>query len=231
VATPRWFPKVDAEVLLQSLAPKRAEVKVLYLTTGRGRLLKVNQPMRLQISRTKERKRLVRFKCSSIPFVGQVDGNTVGNNEWITKMTEFIANEKPDLVSRKWHHRFSYRTIRQQELTMQSGLRTKKKFQFTLRKFCAGQQTMTFHPTDYCCGTFEEQETKRKASILSCKSENPVGIYACGTWGYGNVRWRKAGVSAAEAFGSNSNGKKHLLPQIPLITFSSSTKSSGIEQK
>jgi LmbE family N-acetylglucosaminyl deacetylase len=63
---------------------------------------------------------------------------------------------------------------------------------------CAGEQTMTFRPTDYVDITVM-QEVKRKA--LYCHvSQDPPGIYACGHEIMEKFRGAEAGVKAAEAF-------------------------------
>lgn len=181
------------------------EVKVLYLTRGEAGIQGKSHRDAANI-RTKEAEAACNILNVKPYFLGQIDGDTIVNSEWINKMSEFLQNEKPDLVFTQWpidshkdHQAASF-------LTMQAWLRAKKKFQLYFYEVCAGEQTMGFHPTDYV-DISKEQETKRKA--LYCHlSQDPPGIYACGHEVMEKFRGVEAGVKAAEAFvrlnGNNS---------------------------
>ncbi len=153
------------------------EVKVLYLTRGEAGIEGKSHSEAASI-RTKEAEAACRILKVTHSFLGQVDGDTMVNNEWISRMTDILEKENPDLVFIQWpidshkdHQAASF-------LTMQAWLRAKKSFRLYFYEVCAGEQTMTFHPTDYVDIT-KEQETKRKA--LYCHvSQDPPGIYACG---------------------------------------------------
>ncbi|WP_276371173.1 PIG-L family deacetylase [Chryseolinea sp. H1M3-3] len=173
------------------------EVKVVYLTRGEAGIEGKSHSEASAI-RTKEAEAACKILNVKSYFLGQVDGNTEVNNEWITKMTELMQNEKPDIVFTHWpidshkdHQAASF-------LTIQAWMRVKKKFQLYFFEVCAGDQTMMFHPTDYVDIT-KEQETKRKA--LYCHtSQDPAGIYACGHEMMEKFRGAEAGVTAAEGF-------------------------------
>jgi LmbE family N-acetylglucosaminyl deacetylase len=173
------------------------EVKVLYLTRGEAGIEGKSHKEAADI-RTKEAEAACKVLNIKPFFLGQIDGDTVVNTEWINKMTEFMNSENPDLVFTQWpidshkdHQAASF-------LAMQACLRSKKKFQLYFYEVCAGEQTMSFHPTDYV-DISKEQETKRKA--LYCHvSQDPPGIYACGHEIMEKFRGAEAGVKAAEAF-------------------------------
>lgn len=181
------------------------DVKVVYLTRGEAGIVGKSHKEAAGI-RTKEAEAACKVLDAKPFFLGQIDGDTIVNSEWINKMTEFMQDEKPDLVFTQWpidshkdHQAASF-------LTMQAWLRAKNKFQLYFYEVCAGEQTMTFHPTDYV-DISKEQETKRKA--LYCHvSQDPPGIYACGHEIMEKFRGVEAGVKAAEAFvrlnGNNS---------------------------
>ncbi|MEN2282775.1 PIG-L family deacetylase [Algoriphagus sp. SE2] len=188
---------------LAKLSSNGNDVKVLYLTRGEAGIEGKSNSEAATI-RTKEAEAACAVLNVQHSFLGQVDGNTMVNNEWIGRMTEFMENEKPDLVFTQWpidsHRDHQAASI----LTIQAGLRTKQKFQIYFYEVCAGEQTMTFHPTDYV-DISNEQEIKRKA--LFCHlSQDPAGIYACGHESMEKFRGMEAGVSAAEAF-IKLNGK------------------------
>jgi len=173
------------------------EVKVLFLTRGEAGIEGKTHDEAATI-RTKESEAACKILNVKPFFLGQIDGDTMVNSEWINKVTELMNKEKPDLVFTQWpvdshkdHQAASF-------LTMQAWTRAKKKFQLYFYEVCTGNQTMAFHPTDYV-DISKEQETKRKA--LYCHvSQDPPAIYACGHEIMEKFRGAEAGVKAAEAF-------------------------------
>ncbi len=173
------------------------EVKVLYLTRGEAGIEGKSHNEAADI-RTKEAEAACKVLNIKPSFLGQIDGDTLVNTEWINKMSAVMQSEKPDLVFTQWpidshkdHQAASF-------LTMQAWLRSNKRFQLYFYEVCTGEQTMSFHPTDYV-DISKEQETKRKA--LYCHvSQDPPGIYACGHEMMEKFRGAEAGMKAAEAF-------------------------------
>lgn len=182
---------------LASLAKAGHEVHVWYLTRGEAGIEGKSHQEAASI-RSKEAAAACKVLGVSYDFLGQVDGDTVFNAEWIRKVTELLDKAKPDLVFTQWpvdtHKDHQVASL----LTMQACQRIKKKVQLYFYEVCAGEQTMTFRPTDYVDIT-EVQELKRKA--LYCHvSQDPPGIYACGHEIMEKFRGREAGYEAAEAF-------------------------------
>ncbi len=181
------------------------DVKILYLTRGEAGIPGKSHTESASI-RTKEAEAACNILKVKPSFLGQIDGDTIVNKEWINKMTEFMENEKPDLVFTQWpvdsHPDHQAASL----LTQQAWLRAKKKFQLYFYEVCAGEQTMIFHPTDYVDIT-NEQALKRRA-IYCHISQDPPGIYSCGHEIMEKFRGVEAGVKAAEAFiklnGNNS---------------------------
>jgi LmbE family N-acetylglucosaminyl deacetylase len=172
-------------------------VKVLYLTRGEAGIEGKSHREAADI-RTKEAEAACKILNVKPEFLGQIDGDTIFNTEWIHKMTEFMEREQPDLVFTQWpidtHKDHQVASL----LTIQARLRVTKKFQLYFYEVCAGEQTMSFHPTDYVDIT-KEQEIKRKA--LYCHvSQDPPGIYACGHEIMESFRGRESGLQVAEAF-------------------------------
>ena len=83
-------------------------------------------------------------------------------------------------------------------LTIQTWMRAQQKFPLYFFEVCAGEQTMTFHPTDYV-DISDTQEQKRKA-VYCHTSQDPPGIYTCGHAAMEEFRGRELAVKAAEAF-------------------------------
>lgn len=130
------------------------------------------------------------------------------NNEWVTKMHKLINAENPDIVFTHWpidsHKDHQIAAL----LTIQSWMRTTDKWVLYFFEVCAGEQTSTFHPSDYVDITATQLQ-KRKA-VYCHTSQSPEGIYACGHASMEDFRGRELGVKAGEAFvrmnGRNSGG-------------------------
>ena len=131
-------------------------------------------------------------------FLGQVDGNTTVNSEWIDKMTSFIEDAKPDIVFTHWPIDSHKDHQAASMLTTQSWMRGGKKFDLYYFEVLSGIQTVGFHPTDYVDIT-STRETKRKA-VYCHASQNPAGIYSEGHELMEKFRGLEAGYAAAEAF-------------------------------
>lgn len=131
-------------------------------------------------------------------FAGQTDGDTKIDNTWVSKMQQLIYREKPDIVLTHWpldsHKDHQVAGL----LTIQSWVLAQRIFTLYFFEVCTGEQTMTFHPTDYIDIT-DTQEQKRTA-VFCHASQDPPGIYKCGHAAMEEFRGRELGVKAAEAF-------------------------------
>jgi LmbE family N-acetylglucosaminyl deacetylase len=173
------------------------DVNIVYLTRGEGGIEGKSHTESAAI-RTKEASEACKILGAKPHYLGQVDGDTIVNREWIKKVSDFMEAEKPDLVFAHWpvdaHRDHQAASI----LAIQAWMHAKKKFQLYFYEVCGGEQTMIFHPTEYV-DISKEQETKRKA-IYCHTSQDPNGIYECGHAIMEKFRGREFGVSAAEAF-------------------------------
>ena len=139
-------------------------------------------------------------------FAGQIDGDTIVNNEWVMKMQQLIVTEKPEIVFTHWpidsHKDHQSASL----LTIQTWMRSPETFELYFFEVCAGEQTMGFHPTDYI-DISDVQEQKRKA-VFCHTSQDPDSIYSCGHASMEDFRGRELGVKAAEAFVHMTGRKK-----------------------
>jgi LmbE family N-acetylglucosaminyl deacetylase len=173
------------------------EVTIIYLTTGEAGI-----PGKSHNEASGIRKQEAISACKILDakpvFAGQIDGNTIVNNEWIKKMQQLINIEKPDIVFTHWpidshadHQAASF-------LTIQSWMQHKNRWSLYFFEVCAGEQTVNFHPTDYV-DISDTQEQKKKA-VYCHTSQDPPGIYNCGHASMEEFRGRESGVRAAEGF-------------------------------
>jgi len=173
------------------------DVTIIYLTTGEAGIEGKSHGEAAAI-RKQEAINACKILNAKPVFAGQIDGDTIVNNEWLQKLQQLIKEEAPDIVFTHWtidsHKDHQCASL----LTIQSWMRTQQKFPLYFFEVCAGEQTMTFHPTDYI-DISDTQEQKRKA-VYCHTSQDPPGIYACGHAAMEEFRGRELGVKAAEAF-------------------------------
>jgi LmbE family N-acetylglucosaminyl deacetylase len=182
---------------LAKFASAGNDVTIIYLTTGEAGIEGKSHDEAAAI-RKQEAINASKILNAKPVFAGQVDGDTIMNNEWVNKMHDLIDAEKPDIVFTHWpldsHKDHQIASL----LTVQSWMRTQNKWPLYFFEVCAGEQTLTFRPTDYIDIT-DTQDKKRKA-VYCHVSQDPDSIYACGHAAMEDFRGRELGVKAAEAF-------------------------------
>ncbi|HZZ75090.1 MAG TPA: PIG-L deacetylase family protein [Puia sp.] len=172
-------------------------VTIIYLTRGEAGIPGKSHGDAADI-RTREAVEACKILGTKPVFAGQIDGDTLMNNEWVKKIQSMIEEEKPDIVFTHWpvdsHKDHQIASL----LTIQCWIHTEKKFDLYFFEVCTGEQTMIFKPTDYV-DISETKELKRKA-VYRHISQDPPGIYQCGHAAMEEFRGRELGVADAEAF-------------------------------
>ena len=180
-------------------------VTIIYLTSGEAGIPGKSHSEAASI-RTREAKEACTILKAKPVFAGQIDGDSILNNEWVAKLTQLINDEKPDIVFTHWpldsHKDHQIASI----LTIQVWTRAKDKFDLYFFEVCTGEQTVIFMPTDYVDIT-DFQEQKKKA-VYCHVSQDPPGISDCGHASMEDFRGREAGVKAGEGF-VRMNGRKN----------------------
>jgi LmbE family N-acetylglucosaminyl deacetylase len=182
---------------LARLANHGHQVTIIYLTTGEAGIEGKSHGEAAAIRKQEAINACAILKAKPV-FAGQVDGATIMDNDWLTKVQKLTADENPDLVFTHWpvdsHKDHQIASL----LMIQAWVRSSKKFPLYFFEVCTGEQTMTFRPTDYV-DISDTQEQKRK-SVYCHVSQDPRGIYGCGHAAMEDFRGRELGVKAAEAF-------------------------------
>ena len=131
-------------------------------------------------------------------FFGQVDGNTVLNNDENDKMTKMILDLNPDIVFTQWpvdgHSDHQVTGM----LPFTAWVRSNRKFHLYFYEVNTGSETMCFTPTDYVDIT-DVRERKQQA-MFAHKTQDPVKTYNDYFKPLEEFRGLEAGVKAAEAF-------------------------------
>ena len=178
-------------------------VTIIYLTTGEAGI-PGKSPEEAAAIRKQEAINACKVLNAKPVFAGQIDGASVVDNTWVDTLEQLITRENPAIVFTHWpidsHKDHQCASL----LTIQSWLRSPEKFALYFFEVCAGEQTMTFHPTDYVDIT-DTQEQKRTA-VYCHISQDPPGIYNCGHAAMEDFRGRELGVAAGEGF-VRMNGK------------------------
>ncbi len=194
---------------LAKLSDNGHSVTIMYLTKGEAGIQGITHEEAAKI-RTKEAKAACKVLDAYRVFVGQIDGETIVNNEWVKKFYKLLAKEKPDLVFTHWpidtHKDHQVASL----LTMQSWTKMEKSFALYFYEVCAGSQTTGFLPTDYVDIT-STQKKKRKA-VYCHTSQNPDAIYEADDCNHAlmeKFRGIEMNVAVAEAF-VRVNGTIHL---------------------
>lgn len=197
---------------LAKFAAAGHDVTIIYLTRGEAGIEGKSHNEAADI-RSKEAIAASKILKAKPVFAGQIDGDTIVNNDWVMKMQQLLMTEKPDIVFTHWpidtHKDHQAASL----LTIQTWVRASNKFDLYFGEACPGSQTLGFHPDCYIDIT-ETQEQKRKA-IYCHTSQDPASIYDCGHASSEDFRGRELGVKAAEAF-VHMTGKKrgNLIPEI-----------------
>ncbi len=172
-------------------------VTIIYLTSGEAGIPGKSHAEAAEI-RSKESMEACKILQTKPVFAGQIDGDTIMNNDWVLKLQGILDEEKPDIVFTHWpvdsHKDHQIASL----LTIQCWIRAKDKFDLYFFEVCTGEQTMIFKPTDYV-DISATQEQKKKA-VYCHVSQDPPGIYQCGHAAMEEFRGRELGVKAAEAF-------------------------------
>ena len=182
---------------LAKLSAAGHDVTTLYLTRGEAGIPGKSHAEASAI-RSKEAEAACKLLAVKPHFLGQIDGNTIVNNEWIDKMVSFIEQSKPDIVFTHWPIDSHKDHQAASMLTTQAWMRGGKKFDLYYFEVLSGIQTVGFHPTDYVDIT-STRESKRKA-VYCHTSQNPAEIYSHGHELMEQFRGLEAGYGAAEAF-------------------------------
>jgi len=186
--------------VLAKLTAAGNDLTIIYLTRGEAGISGVSHAD-AAATRTKEAEAACKILHAKPVFAGQIDGDTIINNEWIKKIHELILAEKPDIVFTHWpvdsHKDHQAASL----LTIQSWIRSGKSFDLYFFEVCAGSQTIGFRPDTYIDIT-STLEQKHKA-VYCHTSQDPDGIYNspdCNHAMMEQFRGKEMNVKAAEAF-------------------------------
>jgi LmbE family N-acetylglucosaminyl deacetylase len=182
---------------LSKFAAAGHQVTIIYLTRGEAGINGKSHNESAAI-RTKEAEEACKIIRAKPVFAGQIDGDSIMNNEWVSKIQALVENEKPNIVFTHWpidsHKDHQIASL----LTIQTWMRSKSIFDLYFFEVCTGNQTMGFRPTDFVdISAFQDQ--KRKA-VYCHTSQDPPGIYQCGHAAMEEFRGRELGVQAGEGF-------------------------------
>ncbi|MCW3117640.1 MAG: family deacetylase [Chitinophagaceae bacterium] len=193
-------PETGCGGTLARLAAEGNDVTIIYLTSGEAGIDGVSHRDAAAI-RTKEAKAASEMLHAKPVFAGQIDGDTIVNNEWIRKVDELIGAEKPDIVFTHWpidsHKDHQAASL----LTIQSWMRSGKSFDLYFFEVCSGSQTTGFRPDTYV--DISATQAQKRKSVYCHTSQQPDEIYkssGCNHEMMEKFRGIEINATAAEAF-------------------------------
>ena len=193
-------PETGCGGTLAKLAAAGNDITVIYLTSGEAGIEGVSHHDAATI-RTKEARNACEILKAKPVFAGQIDGDTVVNNEWIKKLHDLISLEKPDIVFTHWpidsHKDHQAASL----LTIQSWMRSGKSFELYFFEVCSGSQTTGFRPDTYI--DISVTQAQKRKSVYCHTSQQPDEIYkssGCNHEMMEKFRGIEINVAAAEAF-------------------------------
>ena len=173
------------------------KITFLYLTRGEA-----GDPNKSYAESAALRTKEAEVACSALHvtprFAGQIDGNTVLNNQTNEDILKIIVAEKPDMVFTQWpmdtHHDHQVTGL----LILNAWTKMDKQFDLYFYEVNSGSETMAFVPTDYVDITgFQEL---KKVAMYAHKTQDPINTYNTFFKQMEEFRGLEAGVQAAEAF-------------------------------
>jgi LmbE family N-acetylglucosaminyl deacetylase len=172
-------------------------VTVIYLTRGEAGISGKSHEEAAKI-RTAEAEAACKLLGARSVFAGQIDGATEVNRERTQALRKLIAAEEPNVVFTHWpldtHPDHQAASL----LTGRAYLVSGGRFPLYFFEVNSGSQTLGFQPTVYVDITATRE--RKKASLLSHRSQDGEGIYRKHHEVMETFRGRELGVAAAEAF-------------------------------
>ena len=143
-------------------------VTIIYLTRGEAGIPGKSHGDAADI-RTREAVEACKILDTKPVFAGQIDGDSIMNNEWVKKLQSMLEQEKPDIVFTHWpidsHKDHQIASL----LTIQCWIRAEKKFDLYFFEVCTGEQTMIFKPTDYVDISETKDQKKKQYTATSAR--------------------------------------------------------------
>lgn len=148
--------------------------------------------------RTREAEEACRLLKTTPRFAGQIDGNTVLNNEKNGQMLKLLSELQPHIVFTHWPIDAHMDHQASGLLVLTSWIKMNRKFDLFFYEVNSGSETMAFAPTDYVDITSVQE--KKNAAMFAHKTQDPQKTYDTFFRPMESFRGLEARVKAAEAF-------------------------------
>jgi LmbE family N-acetylglucosaminyl deacetylase len=188
------------------------EVVILYLTRGEAGIKGKSHQEAAAIRSAECEKACGILKARPL-FAGQIDGDTEVNPDRYEEFRKILEAERPHVVFTHWpidshrdHRAVSY-------LVYDAWLKSGKKFELYYFEVDQGEQTQTFHPTDYVDITLTEP--RKRAACYAHASQDPVdGFYGKFHEKMNLFRGMECGCELAEGFVRHCQSPAPVVPGI-----------------
>jgi LmbE family N-acetylglucosaminyl deacetylase len=141
-------PETGCGGTIASYTAQGHNVTIIYLTRGEAGIPGKTHAEAAKIRTAECDKACAILKAKPV-FAGQIDGDTLVNNQWYEQFRNLIETENPDIVFTHWPVD-SHRDHRAASLlTYDAWLAGGRKFDLYYFEVDQGEQTQIFHPTQY----------------------------------------------------------------------------------
>lgn len=198
-------PEAGCGGLIALLSGAGHDVVVAYLTRGEAGVEGTSHSAAAAI-RTEEAQKACDELHARIYFVGQLDGDTIADKEWFTKIHDFIAAENPDLIITHWpmDTHFDHRICG--SLVYDAWLHVSKRPALYFYEIEPGRQTQNFIPTEYV--NISSVSKQKKKACYYHESQKMKDLYDSEFSKLEEFRGWESGYELAEAYAGHSRNPK-----------------------
>lgn len=201
-------PETGAGGVAALWAEQGHDVILAYFTTGEAGIANTKADAAASI-RKNEAEEACKILGTKSVYLGQIDGSSFVTNEWYDKITQFLNNQKADVLLTHWPVD-SHRDHRHcAAVFFDAWLNNGKKEALYFYEVMSGDQTQNFQPTDYV--NISSVIQKKHQACFVHKSQKIEENYPNDHARMEIFRGMEAGFEYAEAFVKHSKSKSSSL--------------------
>lgn len=192
-------PETGCGGTLIKFSKQGSEVKIFYLTKGEAGIEGKSYDEAALI-RMEEARRACKILGADHFFLGQVDGNTIVDNNWVMKIQQLLEIEKPDILFTHWPIDAHKDHMVTSTLILRAYFKMGAIFPVFFYEVCTGRQSQNFLPTDYVDITNVRQQKINAVFCHTSQGFTNIEVYQKEHGLMEEFRGLTIRVKAAEAF-------------------------------
>ena len=157
------------------------DVTVIYFTRGEAGISGKSHDEAAGI-RTQEAVAACKILKAKAIFAGEIDGESIVNNEWVTRVQQLIAAEKPDIVFTHWpidsHKDHQAASI----LVIQTWMRSSEKLSFIFSRYARANKRWVFIPQTTLISPRPRNRNAKLCFVTSARIRIAFTVVAMRRW-------------------------------------------------